>query len=593
MYLTFARAATDDARRRFAQRTNHSVDARTTHSCAFQLFDLGEGPLLDDNAFSRKVTQVCAPEIADMLAAVDSNKQARARKTIVFFITKTLNMFIQGAKAEADSFKSLGGYGRPSDLYYPARKWHERRESGKKPPAGIPNYGFERFYFACAKKVWLKMKVTSTRQPEFYTYDSVIKCAQISQRKLDCSALLVDEAQDLTACQTDWFVQQAAARQIQVFFVGDAVQSIYHFRGAKPELLLKLDDTHAVEDLKLTISFRFGPRIACISNTILFAKHNSPQRKFFQDYRIIGRGFAKGRVTSRDLLLNSDVRPLTILGRSNAALLDKALELLTTDGAVDLKIALLGDGPSSGAKKWLSVLKDIKSFYRLYKHETSTLPLYDWEDEEIVTWNSVKNDIEQREITKYGLHVNIIELYGDETLELLDTFVERVVNRQVKEKDADIILGTCHAAKGMEWDAVQLCNDFTGLSGFKIDTHGVDGPSFYSARSAKDQKRKATFGYKGWATHSNEINLWYVAVTRAKKLLSVPGQYLVLIREMTQMKEFMREVTELESKGLSVADLRIPPWNLEDVRLIYNNLIVPWDREMQDQAPGGLVIEAN
>ena len=36
-------------------------------------------------------------------------------------------------------------------------------------------------------------------------------------------------------------------------------------------------------------------------------------------------------------------------------------------------------------------------------------------------------------------------------------------NKADRVKDADFILPTCHAAKGLEWDCVEVCDDFLNL----------------------------------------------------------------------------------------------------------------------------------
>ena len=48
----------------------------------------------------------------------------------------------------------------------------------------------------------------------------------------------MDESQDCDGCQIAWLC--SCARSRQVFFVGDAAQSIYSFRGAKSQLLMQL-----------------------------------------------------------------------------------------------------------------------------------------------------------------------------------------------------------------------------------------------------------------------------------------------------------------------------------------------------------------
>jgi hypothetical protein len=137
------------------------------------------------------------------------------------------------------------------------------------------------------------------------TFDSVLYFAQLNRLQIVSTALLVDESQDLTACQIDWFSQQQD-HGTQLFFVGDAAQSIYSFRGARSKLLIMLgkkrvglnvttDPDRPIVDLELTKSFRFGANIAAAANTILFAKHKSTQtatrsnrEKHWRPYRLVG-----------------------------------------------------------------------------------------------------------------------------------------------------------------------------------------------------------------------------------------------------------------------------------------------------------------
>ena len=149
------------------------------------------------------------------------------------------------------------------------------------------------------------------------------------------------QAQDLDECQIDFFAQQARRYGTHVFFVGDAAQTIYTFRGAKARNLLLLRSSGGARsgavglaDRDLTTSWRFGARIGAAANTLLFGKARSPQTAFEADgrtldgwrsswapYRLVGGAAAPGVVARRGLLTDRARWPIAVVGRSNAGLL--------------------------------------------------------------------------------------------------------------------------------------------------------------------------------------------------------------------------------------------------------------------------------
>jgi superfamily I DNA/RNA helicase len=56
---------------------------------------------------------------------------------------------------------------------------------------------------------------------------------------------------------------------------------------------------------------------------------------------------------------------------------------------------------------------------------------------------------------------------------------------RIPAEEAGIILTTCHAAKGMEWDHVQVLNDMIHLA-----TVSKDGPSFTEGKQFVMKKRQ-------------------------------------------------------------------------------------------------------
>jgi len=82
--------------------------------------------------------------------------------------------------------------------------------------------------------------------------------------------------------------------------------------------------------------------------------------------------------------------------------------------------------------------------------------------------------------------VQLVEQHGENKL------WPAVKNAHDDENSADVVLSTAHKAKGREWDSVRLAADFA------------------SSRTNADQ-----------ADNEAEVRLFYVAMTRAKRLLAV------------------------------------------------------------------------
>jgi len=86
--------------------------------------------------------------------------------------------------------------------------------------------------------------------------------------------ILVDEYQDTNAIQHE-LLTQIAGERARITVVGDPDQTIYEFRGARPEYMLKdfsLQFPEA-EQLTLSTSFRYGHRVSLLANHLI--RHNS------------------------------------------------------------------------------------------------------------------------------------------------------------------------------------------------------------------------------------------------------------------------------------------------------------------------------
>jgi len=85
--------------------------------------------------------------------------------------------------------------------------------------------------------------------------------------------LIVDEYQDVNYGQ-QWLIELLAGNRADIMVVGDDDQTIYEWRGARPDYILKFGevfDNKPYTDYTLSHSFRFGPVIAqCAQNVIEF-----------------------------------------------------------------------------------------------------------------------------------------------------------------------------------------------------------------------------------------------------------------------------------------------------------------------------------
>ena len=99
--------------------------------------------------------------------------------------------------------------------------------------------------------------------------DMLVMCHELFTQRKDILAawqrkfqyILVDEFQDINQLQYD-IVKLLAKPQDNLFIVGDDDQSIYHFRGARPEIMLNFTkDYPEAETVTLDVNYRCSKRI--------------------------------------------------------------------------------------------------------------------------------------------------------------------------------------------------------------------------------------------------------------------------------------------------------------------------------------------
>jgi superfamily I DNA/RNA helicase len=114
------------------------------------------------------------------------------------------------------------------------------------------------------------------------------------------------------------------------------------------------------------------------------------------------------------------------------------------------------------------VEKDVQAIYDLYKFSKES-PLSQMQLDRSMfpdfvgrqmTWSILVDECTEKNLGKYQNGIYVVNKLGDRTIEAMDAFKATVMEKNYSAEEADIIVTTCHSAKGMEWDNVQVCDDF-------------------------------------------------------------------------------------------------------------------------------------
>lgn len=348
-----------------------------------------------------------------------------------------------------------------------------------------------------ARRLWGRMCAINDQEVRI-THDGYLKLWLLSNPNISRSytTILLDEAQDTNKLLSQ-FVHQQYLNGCKVVVVGDKHQQLYRFRGA--DNALEESWLADAEKHRLTQSWRFGFGVAHVANAILSLK----------DERIPLQGFGERTQIKRSLPAGLDHR--TYLCRTVAGVIEAALSCLPKEGeggkpvksAVDEKIYWVGG--IDGYK-----LNDILDLY----------------------WFSIKrNDkIKGFQLTKdYPNFMNYREI-ADATqdnemvrsLRILDTYKDTLPDK-IKalekcsvgdEMSASVTLSTGHKAKGLEWPAVEIWEDFS----FDPFEEREEGEEVDPAR------------------RDDELNLYYVVATRAMQYLALCSMMISIMQHAKDLR---------------------------------------------------------
>lgn len=292
-------------------------------------------------------------------------------------------------------------------------------------------------------------------------FDMMLKMYLLSGDIIKYDVVLFDEAQDQNDCTIELVLNKIVADVI--CFVGDKHQAIYGFRGAK-DALSKIEAKGA-EVFVLSKSFRFGEYIASIANYLLTNQIKS-------DKNVIGLGRHKNPVTQR-----------AYIGRTNISLLYKALQLINNKYA---KIKLIG-GLRSYNPDLIRAMCELKHYGR-----SSTFhPLVS----KFNNYWGLRSFAENQDEEEIQDICKLLDKIDEKTI---TTLLDKLLKfEKLPDDEITDVLVTAHKSKGLEFDDVTL----------------LDG--FYNGDNTKNDKPMKDDDIE------QELNILYVAVTRAKQYLNI------------------------------------------------------------------------
>lgn len=314
------------------------------------------------------------------------------------------------------------------------------------------NREIARIVVPIARRAWEDLQEVDGRLK--FGHSHYLKMWQLSHPRIDTDYILFDEAQDANPLMLDVVMRQGHA---QLIFVGDSQQQIYGWNGAI-NAMAKARDLPGANVVFLTKSFRFGPEVAHVANTIL--------AELAAELRIEGAG-GPSAVTP---VLDPDV----VLCRTNAATIDHAVRFLD-DG---LKVCISGNVIVE-VERFAKAALQLERFGNTSHEALSSFSSW----KEVSDWATEDPD----GAAEILLLVRLIDSRGAQWL--LD-----LLKRCVDEPQADVVLTTAHRSKGCEWDRVM-----------------IDGGFHWFDPDAEDPKDPSP----------EELRLLYVAVTRAQVELDI------------------------------------------------------------------------
>jgi superfamily I DNA/RNA helicase len=514
LYLAFNKAVKTEAARKFADLDLGHVKVETAHSLAYKQIVYSHHYKVRPQAYK-------TGEIVELL-----NLQAHGEKHAEYIIANHINKFV--------AYFCNSDKQKVQDLNY------LDIVTDKKARSFVTS-----FYDYIEKQTRLLLAKMDKGEIEV-THDFYLKKFQLSRPRLDYEYILFDEGQDASQAMLDVFLKQNATKVI----VGDTHQQIYSWRFAVNSL-----EKADFKTYHLSTSFRFSQDIADLATKVLsFKKHIDQESQV----SIKGKGNSKAQKTR------------AVLARTNLGLLLTVIEYVT---AGELKqLYFEGNINSYTYADEGTSLYDVLNLYN-GKHALVRDELIKGMKE----MNELEDYIEKTEDVQLSMMVEVVKEYGNEIPAILKSIKEKHVDNDDKEK-AEMIFSTVHRCKGIEYDEIQLVNDFITEEKLK---------------KTKAENKQEDINVQKL---NEEINLLYVAVTRTKNKIFIPEELMpfnfpyspqIEVLKSSEKKERQQAGTAQKQRPAGAKTSRIPlskqAYRNDEGRKDYQDAYKPWTPALDDE----------
>lgn len=240
-----------------------------------------------------------------------------------------------------------------------------------------------------------------------------------------------------------------------------------------------MEKIEGIKEVYLTKSFRFGVKIANTASKIL--------RYLGEENTMKGNPAVQSKI--------GVCVPDAILTRTNSTVMSEVIASINAER----RCHIIG-----GTQELKRLLKGVIS---LKENQPSDVPEFFG----FCRWSEVIELVENGEGDHLMTLVNLVNIHGEKHLLW-------AINRvEYKEEDAELIISTVYKAKGREWDCVKVAEDFLPSAPADIE------PSATKLDAA-------------------EVRVFYVAVTRGRKIVDVSKEKLSLFDGTQPMKSKTRQV---------------------------------------------------
>lgn len=515
LYLAFNKSVKLEAQKKFTDKGLDNVKVETAHSLAYKHIVFKHGYRVRHQGYKTN-------EIAELL-----NLQGNGEKHAEYIVANHINKFIAYfCNSDKQKIQDLNYLDTISD---------------SKAKTFVTT-----FYDYIEKQTRLLLSKMDKGEIEI-THDFYLKKFQLSNPILHYDYILFDEGQDASSAMLDVFFKQKATKVI----VGDTHQQIYGWRFAVNSL-----EKADFKTYNLSTSFRFSQDIANLAMEVLkWKKHISEETKF----TITGKG------------TTNKVKSKAVIARTNLGLLLKAIEYVTEKKKVK-NIYFEGNISSYTYADEGASLYDVLNLYNEKRHLIKDKLIKEMKD-----LDELEDYVEKTEDVQLGMMIEIVREYGNKIPDIIKAIKEKHIDSDEKE-NAEMIFSTVHRCKGMEYDAIQLVNDF--ISEEKLE-------------KLKEDKEKSINPDK----LNEEINLLYVAVTRTKNSIHIPETLVPKEFPRSSQIHIMKVLSEEEKEKLATPTQPIPTkqktekvetengkaYSYDAVREKHKDAYKPWTDELDQE----------